>query len=187
MARFKNGDSLTTIDLEHVLQSCPQTKSLFVGVFPLDAMSTLSILSRPALVVCNSAYSKSKGEHWYCFFLGYNNVEFFDSYGLPPSSPHLDMFIKLNSRERFSYNTNQLQSLTSSTCGKYVATYLYYRSIGHTLEQYLQLFRNRFPDRVVRFLFSKMFLERGSRCRVGDQSQRCYKYHRCSGDAPSSP
>lgn len=168
---FKMDDSLTTEQITCNLSSHLFTQPYFEGVFALDELPTSYLTHRPSLVVCNTAFSHSPGEHWVCFFLGDNFVEFFDSYGTPPSHKNLLDFISVNGGLATNYNTRCLQSLTATTCGKYVTTFLLFRSLGFSLDQYLNLFASaRSPDYIVRKLyqshFKKSMLTGGQTCRV---------------------
>lgn len=62
-----------------------------------------------------------------------------------------------------------------------MATYLFHRCRGDSMETYVDLFEGLKPDEKVREMFRRTFGEKG--CRKGD-SQRCFKFHKftfCSG------
>lgn len=165
---------MSTTQIENVLKNNCTTAPYFEGVYALDRLPRYYIFNRPALVVCNTAYSGSGGEHWVAFFLHRGGVQFFDSYGFAPKGQHMTDFINLNSSSRGAEcNTVQLQSLNSSTCGKYAATFLYCRCNGLTMQQYVELLGYR-PDKNVRKLFKDIFGDLCGSCREGDQ--KCYKY-----------
>lgn len=164
-------DSLTTSEIRAGLGQCPITAPHFVGVFSLDNLPQ-KIFKNPAILVCNSAYSGSKGEHWVAFFVGPKTFEFFDSYGMPPMGEHMTRFITANDPGgRCTYSTAPLQSELATTCGKFAMTYLYNRVLGYSLRQYVELLGNN-PDEKVRKLYKKIF---GGECGVGS-GQKCYKY-----------
>jgi hypothetical protein len=164
-------DILTTSQIDQNLRHHPATCNYFEGVFALNQLPTYYLTNRPSLVVCNTAYSESPGEHWVCFFLGQNQVEYFDSYGCPPSNQALNNFIALNGGDNTCFNTRCLQSVNAATCGKYVTTYLLYRSMGFTTAQYLNEFNVAMnSDRTVRKLYESLFgtepsCKRGQICR----------------------
>lgn len=167
-------DALTTSQITHILRSCKVTRHNFKGVFALDELPKTRIKRRPAIVVCNTAYSDSSGEHWVGFFLANDKIEYFDSYGLPPNSIHFNQFIQKNSNLEIVYNKFPLQGVSAETCGKYVCTYMYYRSLGYSNSQYINLFTKKNPDSFVRLLFRKLFRNWSRGCnRIG---QKCYKY-----------
>lgn len=150
-------DVLSSSQIECNLRSHPVTRPYFEGVFALDQLPTFYLTHRPSLVVCNTAYSKSAGEHWVCFFLSSNDVDYFDSYGCPPSNSALTQFIAQNGGSGRRFNTTCLQSVTASTCGKYVVTYLLFRSLGLSHEMSVNEFKGGDPDAVVRKLYNCIF------------------------------
>lgn len=163
-------DSLTTDQIVCNLSSNSITKPYFEGVFALDELPNTYLFHRPRLLVCNTAYSKSPGEHWVAFFLTDNSVDYFDSYGSSPShTALLDFIVKNSTGFPFRYNTRCLQALNATTCGKYCVTYLLYRAMGYTLNQYLDMFTTD-PDQIVRKLYRETFapsnLNGGQICRA---------------------
>lgn len=172
-----DGDALSTDQLRNALKRCAVTAAYFVGVFPLDKLPRQRIDSRPALIICNTAYSQSGGEHWVAFYLNKNFVDYFDSYGLPPRGEHLLNFISVNggSTASYTFNKTPLQSLNATTCGKFAATYLYFRTLGYTTDQYTNLLANH-SDSKVRQLYACIF---HNVCSGGSlTAQKCYKYTR---------
>ena len=168
-------DVLSTSQIENALNKCTATAPYFRGVFALDNLPITYIVPRPALVVQNTAYSDSAGEHWTAYYLNTkNSIEYFDSYGLPPKGEHMTRFINANDlTHNFNYNTTPLQSLEAATCGKYAVTYLYFRTLGYNLEQYISILGEK-PDKKVRFLYQKHFGGGGGKCK---DDQTCYKYN----------
>ena len=103
----------------------------FLGVFPRDKIPTLTPHS---LAVANTDTHNQPGTHWIAIFTESDgDIEFFDSYGLPPSTYHF-------SQTFTSYNTTTLQSLTSTTCGHHCIYYLFHRSLGFSLPQILRTY-----------------------------------------------
>lgn len=157
MRSDSTSDVLDANQIQDNLSRNPFTCKYFEGVFPLDRLPTHYMTHRPSLVVCNTAYHKSPGEHWVGFFLNDKDVEFFDSYGCPPSNTYFAKFIEINGGDGTKYNTHCLQGLGATTCGKYVLTYLLCRVMGISLAMYLEEFSGKNPDKVVRHLYSKLF------------------------------
>ena len=151
-------DSLTTQQINCCLSSHFLTSSHYEGCFALDELPLTYLTKRPSLVVVNTAYSGSPGEHWVCFFLTDNDVFFFDSYGIAPSHKTLLDFIAQNGGSSLNYNTRCLQGLLATTCGKFCTTYLLCRALGHSHVQYLALFPpGSCPDHIVRKLYDRYF------------------------------
>lgn len=153
----QSDDSLVTEQIKCNLLSNPTTACFLEGVFALNELPTYRIDNRPALVVCNTDSSNSPGQHWVGFFLSENNVEFFDSYGCPPFHKLFLDFISVNGGNALHYNTRCLQGPLSSTCGKYVTTYLLFRCLGLSLNMYLSVFDGHIPDEMVRQLYNFYF------------------------------
>ena len=171
---------LSTADISRALSGRCETRDAFVGVFSLDTLPRRPIERRPAIVVCNTAYSQSRGEHWVGFFFSADGgVNYFDSYGLPPTSPRFLDFIHTNSvNGLWSYNDTQLQSLDSVVCGKYVCLYLYFRVVGYSDTDIKNMFLagKLVPDVAASKLYAKIFgrVKPGKGC-VG-ALQWSYKY-----------
>ena len=101
---------LSTSQIENALNKCTVTAPYFRGVFALDHLPKTCIVPRPALVVQNTAYSDSVGEHWTSYYFNTKKtVEYFDSHGLPPEGEHVARFITANDlTHNFNYNTVSL-------------------------------------------------------------------------------
>lgn len=54
-------DVLTTSQIEHIMKKCKITRPYFHGVYALDELPTEEIKQKPAIVICNTAYSHSSG------------------------------------------------------------------------------------------------------------------------------
>lgn len=153
----ENGADILTSDQIHCnLVQHKITCPFFEGVFALDELPKHALLNLPALIVCNTAYSKSPGEHWVCFFVEDMCVEYFDSYGCPPSNVSLLNFISVQGGDGRRFNTRCLQSVDSTTCGKYVTTYLLHRCSGGSMESYVSAFGED-ADKEVRALYRRQF------------------------------
>src|SRR5690606_24157252 len=77
-----------------------------------------------SLYIVNTDIRASDGEHWVLIFWKnkYELPFYFDSYGLHPIHEEIFDFITSKSPSKyFSFNKQQLQGLTSSVCGHYVA------------------------------------------------------------------
>jgi hypothetical protein len=96
------------------------------------------------------------GTHWVCY---YNNgksnvVEFFDSYGLPPSDK---IILYLNkSGKRIMYNDSQLQQFSSVMCGYYCVRYLKSRNKGLLPSKIIYEFE-QYPSDLNEVMIRKLF------------------------------
>lgn len=113
----------------------------FLGVFPFDLFPLESFLdssapscSKAICCIVNSDPSDKPGTHWVAFFMNKSQqiednrpiLEFFDSYGLPPSTYSFD---HISSAFNVLSNKYSLQSYSSTVCGHYCLFYLYLRSL----------------------------------------------------------
>ena len=70
-------------------------------------------------------------------------VEFFDSFGRPPSAYGLDDVIC--KRKQIIYNPLKLQESGTFACGHYVIAYCAFQLVGWTMDDYLDLFNPSTP------------------------------------------
>ena len=119
---------MDTIQLTLVLRKDRYTRSAFQGVYPSDKLPA-SVSSYPALFIGNVDTSEKPGSHWVAFyFTKEREGEFFDSYGLPPSSytGTFTCFLNDNSSS-WKFNSMTLQSITSKVCGHYCLYFALFR------------------------------------------------------------
>ena len=100
----------------------------YLGTFSHDTIPDLKNINFSAII--NYHNYKQPGSHWVAI---YNDpkkkyVEFFDSYGLPPS----DIIVKKlkQTGKKVLFNTSKIQNLTSSRCGYYTYFYIIMRDKG---------------------------------------------------------
>ncbi len=100
----------------------------FEGVFSSDNLPKK--IPRIASGVINLDSSDGPGTHWVCY---YNDpfskvVEYYDSFGIPPST--LTQKYLKTSGKKIRYQTNPIQNLLSSACGYYCIDYIKNRAKG---------------------------------------------------------
>jgi hypothetical protein len=100
----------------------------FRGVYSHDTIPNLGN-KKLSLIVNYDNYS-GPGTHWICI---YNDptkryLEFFDSYGIAPSSHIQSILRKL--KKPILYNSGQIQSIKSNRCGWYCMDYIKKREQG---------------------------------------------------------
>ena len=120
--------------IANVLTANPRTRHIFRGVFSINELVTKP-KKLPAAYVYNTfpRHNKSVG-HWVALFVTKTNeIEFFDSYGLPPPQKLLKM-VRQWSR-KISWNKIKFQNYTSNVCGLYAVYYLHFKSYNWTLRQ----------------------------------------------------
>ncbi len=118
--------------LETILSYCIRN-ARFLGVFPRDQIP-LQFEHYPCCFIANTDTSRKSGEHWNAFYLeSPAHVEFFDSYGLPPSAYRYPLPCT-------SFNNMRLQGDTSNVCGQYCIQYLLQRTRGLSLHSFQRSF-----------------------------------------------
>lgn len=121
---------MNTDQLDLILsQTLRHTRTSFIGVFASDRIPSLSTLSAyPCCFVVNLDPHDAPGSHWVAYYLeSTRHVEFFDSYGNPPSLYLLEFATPI------AFNEHEFQSLDSNVCGHYCIYYLTLRATQHTL------------------------------------------------------
>lgn len=129
---------MNTSEIAKILNCNEYTNKYFKGVYSLDKIPNFK--KRPALLVINTDLSSEPGEHWVAIFLpkkGY--PEFFDSYGRRPQKKEFLSFLIKNFK-RYVYNKKRLQSSFSAVCGQYCCVFLWFRSFGQSMKEFLKNF-----------------------------------------------
>lgn len=151
------GTKAISAAMQKLLSYLPRSKEIniqFLGVMPFDffplpslCASSYSDSIRSASAsgyhvqccIVNTDPSTKPGKHWVAFYLGpHGKLEFFDSYGRPPTHFNFPLASNLLDSSRFEYNTLALQADTTSVCGQYCLVFLFLRCLialqsNHTL------------------------------------------------------
>ena len=128
---------MDTLEIEQVLSYDAHVKPQWGGVFannhlPLD-------VNYPSALVVNTDPCTEPGEHWVAiYFTPDVQGEYFDSYGLPPTSK-VKRFLGKKAWHVI-YNGVQLQGLVSSTCGHYCLFYLLHRCRNYSMADIVNMF-----------------------------------------------
>ena len=150
-----------TDQLVELLKKYKFSKNKFCGVLSLDQVP-LKRVKHPCAFVVNTHDSTQPGEHWFAIYLPVRGpAEYFDSYGLPPFQQRIVEFLKKNSNS-FIHNKQRIQSDTSVNCGLFSLFYLYFRTKGYTMKQYLKFFVKdnlSYNDHIVNYLYKKYKLK----------------------------
>ena len=96
----------------------------WLGCFARDKIPRLENVPRPFALVFNSDKSNRPGQHWLAVYgeSSTKDIEFFDSYGLPPSFYSFTYSYDIRSSDR------SIQSLGSSVCGHYCLLFISHRA-----------------------------------------------------------
>ena len=111
---------MNTIEISRYLEHHPN----FIGVFPSDKHCLPKISTYPSALIINTDPHQLPGQHWIAiYFLNKNTVEYFNTSGRQPSIKSIIKFMYKNAKYVI-YNTSQLQSDYSMTCGAFCIYYL---------------------------------------------------------------
>lgn len=129
---------MNTLQVRKYLQSLVPTVH-HVGVYAADLLPT-PVQPSTALIVNLDPHTE-RGSHWVAFYMAPEgrHLEYFDSYGRPPHLALFQSFLRKN-RLPYAYNHHALQGLDTSICAHYCLGFLYCRSLGLTLQDFVQLF-----------------------------------------------
>ncbi len=125
---------MNTVEINTFIQRDERCHAMFQGVFSIDTLPDI-----PRLLVCNTDPSHRPGRHWIAIHVSYDGCgEFFDSFELPPH-PIFEHYMNIHCR-KWTWNTKQLQSLTSCVCGFYCCFYCSLRCRGFDLNHIVHSF-----------------------------------------------
>jgi hypothetical protein len=118
----------------------------WLGVFARDKLPDLSRQARPFALVFNSDPQDKPGQHWLAIYGPESGpIELFDSFGLSPHNYSLDPL-------RILYHSCSFQSSFSVVCGHYCIVFLYYRSLGITFHDFIELLKSQANDQLDSFI-----------------------------------
>jgi hypothetical protein len=129
---------LSTSQIYKTIVKDDYAKFNFLNVYPRDCIPQK--VKYPSSFVINTHSSHQPGEHWLAVYYKTDaTCTFFDSFGMHPSVYKLDKYLDKTS-VRWTYNSKQLQSLDSSTCGYFCIYFILLKSRGLDLKTILSLF-----------------------------------------------
>jgi len=98
------------------------------------------VVTYPYGLILNTQESSRPGKHWVSIWIQSDQKsEFFDSFGLGPSTYGFDTFLQRVSK-RYSYNGEVLQSANSDTCGLYALFYILLKVRDYQMSDILNYF-----------------------------------------------
>lgn len=150
---------MNNIELEKLVKKDAKLAENFIGIFSCDTLPK-HISKRPCALIVNTQPSHMSGEHWVCMYFDvYNNVDYFDSFGLLPFVPEIEAFVLNNSKHQY-YNLRRLQSSDSSVCGLYCLYFLYFKMRRVKVSTILDIFHFQnfaYNDRIVCKFLARVF------------------------------
>ena len=148
-----------TEELIELLLKNKSSRKVFCGVIPLDQIPLGNRINKECSFIVNTHESNQPGEHWFAIYVPKRGpIEYFDSYGIPPYHEIIYKFFNVNKRN-FIHNKIKLQHNSSKNCGKFTLFYIYYRSKGYTMKEYLKLFNTKYllyNDYILNNLFTRI-------------------------------
>jgi hypothetical protein len=115
----------------------------FMGTFPRDLLPKTKITKRPCAFIINTDDSLNPGQHWVALFLRKNGTaEYFDSFGFSIMHNDILNFLNRNKINNVIFNSNQLQSVSMSTCGAYCVLFVKYLCSNFQFCDFIEYFSN---------------------------------------------
>ena len=112
-------EPLSTNDINSMLKHI----IMFVGTFPSDIVPVYR-KKYPQAFVINTAPEKTSGEHWTALILSDNKCLYFDSLGHQIQNLSLLKSLKRAGVKDYTYNSRQIQSVLSNSCGYYCIAFI---------------------------------------------------------------
>ena len=160
---------MNTSELNCILErALVGTDCKFLGVFAADRIPNTNTF--PSCFVASTDPARLAGTHWVaCYCSSRDNIEFFDSYGFPPSFYE---YLELPFTPT-KFNHVSFQALNSSVCGHYCVYFLCNRAYKRPLRSLqLDLKRVSQSDHFVRTFLSQVVRKLGV-------ARRCFR--QCRG------
>jgi hypothetical protein len=126
----------------------------FIGTFAKDQLPKNKIKEFPCSLIINTDESFKPGEHWIALFLDKNYAEYFDSFGQPPLHKEILSFLIRNKIKYITYNTKQIQSITTNTCGAYCVLFVKFKCFNKKFCDLIKLFNNNTYLNDLKILYS---------------------------------
>ena len=125
---------MDTNEIKSILERNEVTSDVFLNVYAADELPKTRIERDRWFLVVNCCPSNSRGENWVAVFSENGQLEFFDSFGLPPDVYEgVVPFLRAQGwPEKFdaTYNDEQIQSIDSDACGHYCILFGHFRARG---------------------------------------------------------
>ena len=131
-------------DLRKELVLNKNTRYVFGKVLSIDELLYLPKLTKKSFIIVNNQPQYLKGEHWLAIFIPSDQsqpIELFDSFGNAPTfyNEILVNFLMLQ-RNKYSYNTLQIQSPKNDMCGLFCIYFISMRCIDIPFNIIMQVF-----------------------------------------------
>ena len=153
---------MNTSQLQCCIECDDILRGRIIGVFAADQLPvTLSVY--PSGFIANTDDHSRPGHHWIAFFQPRPGlIECFDSYGHTPDhyGPWFTQWLQRQSKTTIVWNSKQVQSDTSRTCGLYCLYFLRERLMGFSMDTIVRRFSSfdaRENDRWIHGMFERVY------------------------------
>src|SRR5882757_1976165 len=130
---------LNNSDIEKILRNKLSHLNFknFRGVFSKNILP-IQVNENEFGVINNDSFGS--GTHWVSYYNNSKekNIEFFDSFGLPPAEEIKNFLLKSN--KNIEYNSSQIQDNKSAACGYFCINYILSRNKGICLLDFIDKF-----------------------------------------------
>lgn len=128
---------MNTNEINYILFNNRSARRIYLGAFPCDKLPR--ILDRKCAIIINTDPHDKPGQHWTALF--YNpreRLEYFDSYGQPPTSTIKYFLRKI--KLPIYYNRTQIQKDLSTVCAQYCIFFVMMKAEGKQFEDIIAKF-----------------------------------------------
>lgn len=122
------------------LQMDSKTRKCYKGIALRDEIPLQYRSDKPALYILNTDRSDGPGQHWCVVYYYRNTAEFFDPFGMHPTTYGLDIIVESRGFQYLVHNTCTVQNILSSVCGYHCLFYAFHRVRGCTLMDILNTY-----------------------------------------------
>ncbi|KAG8239846.1 hypothetical protein J437_LFUL014821 [Ladona fulva] len=132
--------AIDSVQIDELLRRDRRTSKIFQGVYPSDKLSKSPV---NGLYVINLDPSLLPGSHWVAIHIRDQFAEYFDSYDQHPFVAEILNFLK--TFHFVTHNPIQIQSFRSDIFGEYCCLYVLSKSLGQSLQKFLDKFHHTIP------------------------------------------
>ena len=136
--------ALSNEQLNYLAFKHPALNDVYRGALPSDGLPRKLATEFPQAFIVNTDPTGEPGMHWMALWIDEDKCQVFDSFALPLSTyPGVNPLIHWLERHCKNITTNRqsVQAVSSQTCGHYALFYLMFKSVGGTLEEFLNKFK----------------------------------------------
>ena len=136
--------ALTTRDLDAILYSNAITAKTFAGTYP-SCVQPSPKRGRYSFITNTQSHDKT-GQHWNAWFINYDNVIYFDSFGRCPRNHTLPKYYRnfIRRFKKVDWVKTRVQGQDSKACGYFCVHFIYLLSVGFNTRDFLNEYTSDF-------------------------------------------